>query len=61
MYEYKVEICKVKGAELKMNQMAKQGWRVVAVSPDIAAGYGVIITFERPLATVGNSPLNNII
>lgn len=55
MYEYKVEVCKVKYAELRMNEMAKWGWRVVAVSPDIAAGYGVIITFERPSATVGNS------
>ena len=51
MYEYKVEVCKIKYAELKMNEMAKQGWRVIAVSPDIAAGYGVIITFERPLGS----------
>ena len=57
MYEYKVEVCKVKYAELRMNEMAKQGWRVIAVSPDIAAGYGVIITFERPLATAGGSAL----
>ncbi|MBQ2825438.1 MAG: DUF4177 domain-containing protein [Clostridia bacterium] len=49
MFEYKVEVCKVKIAEHKMNEMAKQGWRVVAVSPDIAAGYGVLITFERNL------------
>lgn len=49
MYQYKVETCKVKYAEQKMNEMAKEGWQVVAVSPDIAAGYGVIITFERKL------------
>ena len=47
MYEYKVEVSKVKNAELRMNALAKEGWRVVAVSPDTASGYGVIITFER--------------
>ncbi len=47
MYEYKVEVSKVKNAELRMNALAKEGWRVVAVSPDIASGYGVKITFER--------------
>lgn len=47
MYEYKVEVCRVKQAELRMNEMSKTGWRVVAVSPDLAAGYGVVVTFER--------------
>ena len=47
MFEYKVEIYKVKEAAEHMNQLAKQGWRVVAVSPDIAMGHGVIVTFER--------------
>ncbi len=50
MYEYKVEVCRVKLAELRMNELAKQGWRVAAVSPDLAAGYGVVITFERKVA-----------
>ena len=30
-----------------MNRWAKEGWRVIAVSPNIAAGYGVVITLER--------------
>ena len=33
MYEYKVEIYSVKNAEVEMNRMAKEGWRVVAVTP----------------------------
>ena len=30
-----------------MNELAKEGWRVVAVSPDIARGMGLIITLEK--------------
>ena len=45
MYEYKVETYKVKEAESKMNQLAQQGWRVIA----IAMGYGMIVTFERAI------------
>lgn len=47
MYEYKIEKSKVDEAESVMNEYAKDGWRVVTVSPNIARGYGVIITFER--------------
>ena len=47
MYEYKVESYKVRDAEYAMNQMAKDGWRVVTVSPNMAMGYGVVVTFER--------------
>jgi len=47
MYEYKVEIYKVREAEQEMNALAKDGWRVVAVSPNMAMGYGVVVTFER--------------
>ena len=47
MYEYKVEIYKVKEAEEAMNKLAKDGWRVVTVSPNMAMGYGVVVTFER--------------
>ncbi len=46
-YEYKVEVYMVKKAEDEMNQLAKQGWRVIAVSPDVAVGFGVIVTYER--------------
>lgn len=47
MFEYKVEVLKVKEAEARMNLLAKDGWRVVSVSPNIANGYGIVVTFER--------------
>ena len=47
MFEYKVEIYKVKEAEEEMNKLAQLGWRVVAVSPNMAMGYGIVVTFER--------------
>ena len=47
MYEYKVEIYRVRDVEQGMNALAKDGWRVVAVSPNMAMGYGVVVTFER--------------
>lgn len=49
MYEYKVEVIKVKDAEKEMNALAKSGWRVIAVSPNMAMGYGIVVTFERLL------------
>ena len=52
MYEYKVEIYKVKEAEEKINELAKLGWRIVAVTPNIARGYGIIVTFERLIGKV---------
>ena len=57
MYEYKVETCRVKVAEARMNQLAKEGWRVISVSPNIGATYGVVVTYERPLATAGQARL----
>lgn len=47
MYEYKVEVYKVGKAEKEMNKLAKEGWRVAAVSPDIVKLYGVVVTYER--------------
>lgn len=49
MYEYKVEIYKIKKAEDEMNAMAKHGWRVVAVTHCPFASWGdeVVVTFER--------------
>ena len=47
MYEYKVEVLKVKEAQDKMNSLAKEGWRVIEVSPNMAMGYGIVVTFER--------------
>lgn len=48
MYEYKVEIYGVREAEAQMNRWAKEGWRVVAVTPNVAMGHGIVVTFERP-------------
>lgn len=50
MYEYKVETYRVKEAEAAMNQRGQEGWRVVAVSPNMAVGYGVVVTYERKIA-----------
>ena len=47
MYEYRVEIYGVRQAEAAMNRLAAEGWRVITVTPDIARGHGVVITFER--------------
>jgi len=47
MYEYKVETYKVKAAEASMNKWASEGWRVIAVSPNEAVGYGLVVTYER--------------
>ncbi|MDO5155878.1 MAG: DUF4177 domain-containing protein [Eubacteriales bacterium] len=47
MYEYKVETYKVKGSEEEMNKLASQGWRVISVAPNIGAGYGIVVTYER--------------
>lgn len=47
MYEYKVETYSLKDAEKEMNKLAKEDWRVIAVSPNIALGCGVVVTYER--------------
>ena len=47
MFEYRVEIYAVREAEEKMNRMAADGWRVIAVSPNLALGHGIVVTFER--------------
>ena len=49
MYEYKVEAYLVKEATSEMNRMAKEGWRVIAVTPNEAMGFGLIVTFERKI------------
>ena len=56
MYEYYVEVYAVREAAAGMNRMAQQGWRVIAVSPDIARGHGIVVTFERQ--TVPGTPQN---
>lgn len=47
MYEYKVEVYKIKKAEEEMNRLAAEGWRVIAVSPNVASGFGIVVTYER--------------
>lgn len=49
MFEYKVEIYKVREAEREMNKLAQLGWRVIAVSPNLAMGYGIVVTFARQI------------
>lgn len=47
MFEYKVIKSRINSAQHEMNELAKQGWRVVAVSPNVAMGMGLVITLER--------------
>lgn len=47
MYEYKVIKVRVDNAEDEMNKLANDGWRVINASPNIAAGYGLVVVFER--------------
>ena len=47
MFEYRAEVYAVRQAEAEMNRMAADGWRVVAVSPNIAMSHGLVVTFER--------------
>lgn len=47
MLEYKVITSSVKNAQDNMNALAKDGWKVISVSPNIALLNGVVITFER--------------
>ncbi|MEE1220042.1 MAG: DUF4177 domain-containing protein [Ruminococcus sp.] len=52
MYEYKLETYKIAEAEYKMNKLASDGWRVVAVSPNVVMGYGIVVTYEREKASL---------
>ena len=47
MFEYRVETYPVRRAAEEMNRMAADGWRVIAVCPNQARGFGVIVTYER--------------
>lgn len=51
MYEYKVLTLSVRELEETLNQFAKEGWRLAAMTPNIAKGMGVIVTLERSSAT----------
>lgn len=39
MFEYKIGDYRVKEAEQKMNEMAKEGWRVVTFTPNVLRRY----------------------
>ena len=51
MYEYKVEIYRVKEAEEEMNALASEGWRVIAVTTNEYLAWTakdtVVVTYER--------------
>ena len=47
MFEYRVEHYAVRNAEAEMNRMAAEDWRVIAVCPNHAAGFVVIVTYEH--------------
>ena len=47
MYEYRVETYKVKVAANEMNKLASEGWRVIAVTPNEAMGFGLVVIYER--------------
>lgn len=49
MFEYKVEVYKIKNAADEMNRLAAEGWRVIAVSPNVASGFGIVVTYERKI------------
>ena len=47
MFEYRIETYPVRRAAEEKNRMAADGWRVVAVCPNQARCFGVIVTYER--------------
>ena len=47
MFEYKVIKASVNSAQHEMNELAKQGWRVVAVSPNVAMGMGLLSLWKE--------------
>lgn len=47
MYEYKVVTLSVKESENTLNSHAKEGWKLIAMVPNIAKGMGMIATLER--------------
>ena len=47
MYEYRIETFSGRKTEDEVNKLALQGWRVIAVCPNMATGIGLVFTFER--------------
>ena len=59
MKEYKIIKAKYdinfEKAEAIMNEMSKEGWEVVSVSPETSLSLSVIITFQREIESDKNS------
>ena len=57
MYEYKVEVYRVNEAEEEMNALAREGWRVVAVTSNECilwtAKDTIVVTYERSKQIIG--------
>ena len=49
MYEDRIETFHGRGTEDKVNALAMEGWRVIAVCPNMATGIGLVFTFERAI------------
>ena len=48
MYEYQVlKFLQLKDCEEALNRLAKEGWRLAAMCPNITMGMGVVATLER--------------
>ncbi len=51
MYEYKIETYNVTynvyAAENAMNELAEEGWRVIAISTNQVLGSCLVVTYER--------------
>ena len=47
MFEYRIATYSVRKAEEEMHRMAANGWRVIAVCPNQARCFGIIVTYER--------------
>lgn len=51
MYEYKVEVYRVKDAEKEMNVLAGAGWRVISVTSNECLQWmakdTIVVTYER--------------
>ncbi len=51
MFEYKVEVYRVKEAEREMNALAQNGWRVIAITSNEALSWTakdtIVVTYER--------------
>lgn len=47
MFIHKVIKTRVDNAEKEINELARDGWRVINASPNIAVGYGLVVVLEK--------------